>query len=96
MVGGGQPRRNTSTASSLAKAAESSISKDDDLLTDALIGHKGRGGPSGNGANGGDQIRDLHLKDHQTGYDVKIGDGMDIAIHGENGKLPFSSSKMLI
>ena len=24
-------------------------------------------------------------KDQQVNYDVKIGDGMDIAIHGENG-----------
>lgn len=25
-------------------------------------------------------------KDQQVNYDVKIGDGMDIAIHGENGE----------
>ena len=25
-------------------------------------------------------------KEQQVNYDVKIGDGMDIAIHGENGK----------
>ncbi len=27
-------------------------------------------------------------KDQQVNYDVKIGDGMDIAIHGENGRWP--------
>ena len=26
-------------------------------------------------------------KDQQVNYDVKIGDGMDIAIHGENGNI---------
>ena len=25
-------------------------------------------------------------KEQQVNYDVKIGDGMDIAIHGENGE----------
>ena len=30
-------------------------------------------------------------KEQQVNYDVKIGDGMDIAIHGENGKIIFES-----
>ena len=31
-------------------------------------------------------------KEQQVNYDVKIGDGMDIAIHGENGKISFEIS----
>ena len=68
-------------------------SNDDELVADALMKTGGPGshasstGMAGqryltndNGADGD------HKHELQTGYDVKIGDGMDIGIHGENGE----------
>jgi hypothetical protein len=50
-------------------------------------GGQGSQGASGNMRSFGNDNGTSDLKNElQTGYDVKIGDGMDIGIHGENGK----------
>ena len=87
-----------------AAAAAPTSSKgcdDDDDVTDSLLGGPKEGAVGGGAAaaaathNG--RKRQLHIKDGGDGAtttvtayqdDVKIGDGMDIAIQGENGKTP--------
>ena len=69
---------------------------DDDDVTDSLLGVPKDGAMGGGGASAAThngRKRQLHIKDGDgattvTGYqdDVKIGDGMDIAIQGENGE----------
>ena len=94
ILGGGQPRRNSSITCTVIRSADVQNSNDDELLTDALMGHSKVGGSgsrgSSQGAPGRQHNNDNGLGDIklelQTGYDVKIGDGMDIGIHGENGK----------
>ena len=97
-LGGGQPRRNSSiTCNTVIRSGDQAPnSNDDELVTDALMGRSKAGGSSGhtssqgvggnmrayNGDNGTSDLKN----ELQTGYDVKIGDGMDIGIHGENGK----------
>ena len=100
-LGGGQPRRNSSITCTVIRSGDVANSNDDELLTDALMGHSKGGGSGSHGSsqgapghtrgypqpfnndNGGTGDLKIEL---QTGYDVKIGDGMDIGIHGENGK----------
>ena len=76
------------------------ISNDDEIdVADALLGtnkagnstNATQGGGTGSGrghvyevSNGAGDLKNDYKG--QTGYDVQIGDGMDIAIHGENGK----------
>ena len=97
ILGGGQPRRNSSiTCNTVIRSGDQAPnSNDDELVTDALMGRSKAGGSSGhtssqgvagnmrayNGDNGTSDLKN----ELQTGYDVKIGDGMDIGIHGENG-----------
>ena len=97
-LGGGQPRRNSSiTCNTVIRSGDQAPnSNDDELVTDALMGRSKTGGSSGHassqGATGnmrafdGDNGTSDLKNELQTGYDVKIGDGMDIGIHGENGK----------
>ena len=80
----------------MIRSGDLPISNDDELLTDALMGNNKGGGSGSHGSfqgvpdsaigyaarDTGDLKKDLHA---QMGYDVKIGDGMDIGIHGENG-----------
>ena len=94
MLGGGQPRRNSSITCTVIRSGDLvPNSNDDELVADALMKTGGPGshasstGMAGqryltndNGADGD------HKHELQTGYDVKIGDGMDIGIHGENGE----------
>ena len=97
-LGGGQPRRNSSiTCNTVIRSGDQAPnSNDDELVTDALMGRSKTGGSSGHASsqgaagnirafNGDNGTSDLK-NELQTGYDVKIGDGMDIGIHGENGK----------
>ena len=94
ILGGGQPRRNSSITCTVIRSGDLvPNSNDDELVADALMKTGGPGshasstGMAGqryltndNGADGD------HKHELQTGYDVKIGDGMDIGIHGENGE----------
>ena len=97
ILGGGQPRRNSSiTCTVIRSGYQAPNSNDDELVTDALMGrskasgiggHATSQGATGNNRPFGNDNGTSDLKNElQTGYDVKIGDGMDIGIHGENGK----------
>ena len=94
-LGGGQPRRNSSVTCTVIRSADVVENSNDDheLVTDALMGKAGESGShaSSTGATSGQRYinndNGCGLKNElQTGYDVKIGDGMDIGIHGENGE----------
>ena len=93
-LGGGQPRRNSSVTCTVIRSADVvENSNEDELVTDALMGKAGESGShaSSTGATSGQRYinndNGCGLKNElQTGYDVKIGDGMDIGIHGENGE----------
>ena len=93
-LGGGQPRRNSSITCTVIRSGDQvANSNDDELVTDALMktsgcgGHASSQGAAGNIRSFGNDNGTSDLKNElQTGYDVKIGDGMDIGIHGENGK----------
>ena len=97
ILGGGQPRRNSSITCTVIRSGDQvPNSNDDELVTDALMGrskpsgcggHASSQGATGNIRSFGNDNGTSDLKNElQTGYDVKIGDGMDIGIHGENGK----------
>ena len=77
------------------------IKEDDDhnatVFADALMtkldhnsagvgGHQGGVGGVGGAGIGADGVGGVGGDGDGGGVDVKIGDGMDIAIHGENGK----------
>ena len=80
-------------------AAPSNVSKerhnlDDSALSEALL-HKMEakeqaGSASAGASAGAAAASSAHSQQSTTQFDVKIGDGMDIAIHGENGKDPAS------